>query len=328
MSDLTIRNAVIEIRNGKRKPLYILNGSDYYLQSLFIDELFNFFKNKVEIEKCFFSSDSYNISSLILDLKMDSLFNTHKLYVLNNPSRIIGKEKDDLINYCKNPNSNHTLIFLFDRMENKSVSFKSISKFFTTVNTSTPFPNKINSWLDYILKKNKLSASFEAKNLLIDLYGDSLSHLSLQIEKIKINNNSNNEISKEFIIQLSGWKKNYFPWHLLDSIGNKNLEKSVIICNSLIDQGVEPTFILNQLIVFFIEIYFSYSNIYDNSKVGWLNKIIQNNIPKYLKNYNKNQIESFLKLLLNYDEMMKTSSANKKHLIVKLLFKIQINNEK
>lgn len=328
MSDLTIRNAVIEIRNGKRKPLYILNGSDYYLQSLFIDELFNFFKNKVEIEKCFFSSDSYNISSLILDLKMDSLFNTHKLYVLNNPSRIIGKEKDDLINYCKNPNSNHTLIFLFDRMENKSVSFKSISKFFTTVNTSTPFPNKINSWLDYILKKNKLSASFEAKNLLIDLYGDSLSHLSLQIEKIKINNSSNNEISKEFIIQLSGWKKNYFPWHLLDSIGNKNFEKSVIICRTLIDQGVEPTFILNQLIVFFIEIYFSYSNIYDNSKVGWLNKIIQNNIPKYLKNYNKNQIESFLKLLLNYDEMMKTSSVNKKHLIIKLLFKIKINNEK
>jgi len=328
MSDLTIRNAVIEIRNGEKKPLYILNGSDYYLQSLFIDELTNFLQNKVEIEKCFFSSDSYNLSSLILDLKMNSLFNTHKLYVLNNPSRIIGKEKDDLINYCKNPNSNHTLIFLFDRMENKSISFKSISKFFTTVNTSTPFPNKINSWLDYILKKNKLSASFEAKNLLIDLYGDSLSHLSLQIEKIKINNSSNNEISKEFIIQLSGWKKNYFPWHLLDSIGNKNLEKSVIICKSLIDQGVEPTFILNQLIVFFIEIYFSYSNIYDNSKVGWLNKIIQNNIPKYLKNYNKNQIESFLKLLLNYDEMMKTSSVNKKHLIIKLLFKIKINNEK
>ena len=54
MSDLTIRNAVIDIRNGKKSPLYIFNGNDYYLQSLIIEELINFSKNQGEIEKTFF----------------------------------------------------------------------------------------------------------------------------------------------------------------------------------------------------------------------------------------------------------------------------------
>ena len=259
---------------------------------------------------------------------MDSLFNINKLYILNNPSRILGKEKDDLINYCKNPNSNHTLVFLFDKIQNKSISFSSISKYFTSVNTSTPFPNKINNWLEYILKKKKLTASIEAKNLLIEFYGDSLYHLSHQIEKIKLNNNSNNQISEESIIEFSGWKKNYYPWHLLDSVGNKKLDQSIIICDSLLEQGIEPLLILNQLTILFIEIYFAYSNNQDNSKIGWLNKIIQNNISKYLKNYNKNEIEKLLKVLLNFDKMMKTSSINKKHLIINLLFKIHINHGK
>lgn len=328
MSDLTIRNAVIDIRNGKKSPLYIFNGNDYYLQSLIIEELINFSKNQGEIEKTFFSSDSYNLSSIILNLKMDSLFNINKLYILNNPSRILGKEKDDLINYCKNPNSNHTLVFLFDKIQNKSISFSSISKYFTSVNTSTPFPNKINNWLEYILKKKKLTASIEAKNLLIEFYGDSLYHLSHQIEKIKLNNNSNNQILEESIIEFSGWKKNYYPWHLLDSVGNKKLDQSIIICDSLLEQGIEPLLILNQLTILFIEIYFAYSNNQDNSKIGWLNKIIQNNISKYLKNYNKNEIEKLLKVLLNFDKMMKTSSINKKHLIINLLFKIHINHGK
>ena len=45
-------------------------------------------------------------------------------------------------------------------------------------------------------------------NLLIEFYGDSLYHLSHQIEKIKLNNNSNNQILEESIIEFSGWKKN------------------------------------------------------------------------------------------------------------------------
>ena len=83
-----------------------------------------------------------------------------------------------------------------------------------------------------------------------------------------------------------------------------------------------------ELTILFIEIYFAYSNNQDNSKIGWLNKIIQNNISKYLKNYNKNEIEKLLKVLLNFDKMMKTSSINKKHLIINLLFKIHINHGK
>ena len=106
------------------------------------------------------------------------------------------------------------------------------------------------------------------------------------------------------------------------------MDKSIIICNSLLEQGVEPLLILNQLIVLYIEIYFAFSDNHNNLKIGWLNKIIQNNISKYLKKYNQNEIEKLLKVLLEFDKMMKYSSINKKYLIINLLFKIQINYDK
>jgi len=258
---------------------------------------------------------------------MNSLFSTNKLFIIHNPSRLIGKEKENLISYCKNPNLNHTLIFSFDKFENKFLLFNNFSKFFTFINTSTPFPNRIIAWLDYILNKKKINANFETKNLLIDLYGDSLYHLSEQIEKIKINLDESDEISRESIVKFSGWKKDYFPWELLDSVGKRDFNKSIKICNALFDQGVDPSYILNQLVSLFIEIYFSFSKTNNDLKIGWLNKIILNNIPIYSQNYNKSKISFIIKDLLLIDKTIKSSSVEKKNLILILLFKIQSYNE-
>jgi len=322
MPEQTIRNAVKDIRKGEKSSLYILNGNDYYLQSIIIDELINYYKKNGIIEKKFFSSNSKNFTSIISDLKMNSLFNTNKLFIINNPSQLFSKEKENLLKYCKNPNLNHTLIFSFDKVENKFLTFNNFSKFFTYINTSTPFPNRIIAWLDYILNKKKINASLEIKNLLIDLYGDSLYHLSEQIEKIKTNLDDTNEISRESIIKFSGWKKDYFPWHLLDAVGKRDFNKSIKICNSLFDQGVEPSYILNQLVSLFIEIFFSFSKTNNDFKIGWLNKIISNNISIYSKNYNKSKLSFIIKDLLLVDKTIKSSSVNKKSLILILLFKI------
>ena len=324
MPEKTIRNAVKDIRKGLKTSLYILNGNDYYLQSIIIDELINYYTKSGVVEKKFFSSDSQNFTSIILDLKMDSLFNTNKLFVINNPSRLIGKEKENLINYCKNPNLNHTLILSFDKVENK---FLSLNNYFTLINTSTPFPNRITAWLDYILNKKKINADFETKNLLIDLYGDSLYHLSEQIEKIKINIDETDKISKESILKFSGWKRDYFPWQLLDSVGKRDFNKSIKICNSLFDQGIDASYILNQLVSLFIEIYFSFSKTNNDFKIGWLNKIILNNITIYSKNYNKSKISFIIKDLLKVDKTIKSFSVDKKNLIKILLFKIQFYYE-
>lgn len=322
---MTLRENITSIRNGHLQAVYFLNGDDYFLQSLFIEEIIKELSSDQLIEKNFFSGESGDYTALMNSLFSGSLFFQKKLFVLHNPTRISGKIKDDLLSYFANPNKNNCLVVILDKVDKRSSLYKNISKYFQPLNTSPPFPSKMPQWINFLINRSGLVISKEGKELLVEICGDSISHVANEIEKIKIGTLDNSKVESEDIIKFCGWERSYFPWQLSDALGRKDTKNSIHIGRTLLSRGLEVSILLSQVAIFFQELYFSL--LPKNGKeslpmTGWISQSLTRKLPSYLNNFSKEEIEKILILVYKSDIMLKTGKLSGELLLIPLIYKI------
>jgi len=329
MKSVGLRETFDAVRNGRLSSAYFLNGDDYYIQSLFVDDVMKALSSNGSAEKYFISTESADYTSVMADLLSDSLFGEHKLYVLHNPTRISGKAKEDFFRYCSSPSSNNCLIVILDKVDRRLAFFKNLSKILPPINTAPPFPNKMAGWVQFLLKSNGVSATSEASELLLELCGDSVYHIANEIEKIKIGIPKNCQIDVSHVKCFCGWKREFFPWHLSDAVGRRDLKQSVQIGRSLISQGIDVSVLLSNLATLFQELYLMrLPNGDDGSspKTGWLNQILSRKLPNYLNNFSQNELEEIVRSLFKADQNLKTGKSSGDRLLIPLLHRITVGH--
>ena len=326
MKTVSFRETIISIRDKIIDPIYFLNGDDHYIQALFVEELMTSMSFDETVEKHFIAAESADYTSVVTDLYSDSLFGVKKLYVLHNPTRISGKAKDDLFRYCSTPNLNNCLILILDKVDRRLAFYKNLSKLVKPINTLPPFPNKMVGWIKFLIKRSGLETTHESEELLLELCGDSVYHIANEIEKMKIGLPENSIIKPSHIKTFCGWQKEFFPWHLTDAVGRRDLKDSILIVRSLLAQGVDTSLIISQLGTLFQELcLMSLPNEEEVvvKKIGWLNQIITRKLPIYFNNFSHYELETILSLLYDADRKMKTGKAKGEMLLIPLLYKIK-----
>ncbi|MBH31983.1 MAG: DNA polymerase III subunit delta [Candidatus Marinimicrobia bacterium] len=330
MKSVSLRETFDSLRNRELSSAYFLNGDDYYLQSLFVDELMKALSSDGSaVEKHFVSAESADYTSIVTDLSSDSLFGDCKLYILHNPTRISGKAKDDLFRYCSSPSSNNCLVVMLDKVDRRLAFYKNLSRLLPPINTSPPFPNKMTGWVQFLLKRNGVSATTEASELLLELCGDSVYHIANEIEKIKIGIPENYQIDVSHIKEFCGWKREFFPWHLSDAVARRDLKGSVQIGRSLVSQGIDVSSLVSNLATLFQELYLMRLPDGDNGpspKTGWLNQILSRKLPNYLNNFSQNELEEIIKSLYKADQNIKTGKSSGERLLISLLHRITVGH--
>ena len=68
MKQKSLRKTVDEMREGNVEPVYFLNGDDYFLQSLFVDEVMVALTKDEPPEKIYFSAESVDYTAAVADL--------------------------------------------------------------------------------------------------------------------------------------------------------------------------------------------------------------------------------------------------------------------
>jgi len=329
VKSVSLRETFDSLRNGELSSAYFLNGEDYYLQSLFVEEVMKALSSNGSVEKHFISAESADYTSVVAGLSSDSLFGDQKIYILHNPTRISGKTKDDLLRYCSSVSSNNCLIVIIDKVDKRLAFYKNLSKILPPINTAPPFPNKMAGWVQFLLKSNGVSATSAASELLLELCGDSVYHIANEIEKIKIGIPKNYQIDVSHIKQFCGWTREFFPWHFSDAVGRRNLKESIQIGRSLVSQGIDVSILVSNLATLFQELYLMKLPNGDNGpspKTGWLNQILSRKLPHYLNNFSHNELEENIKSLFKADQNLKTGKSSGEKFLVPLVHRITVGH--
>jgi len=293
---------------------YFLLGNDSFLQNFFISSL----KKKISFsERAIYLNlkEESDLHFLIEQLNAVSLFSTKNIFVIRNFSQLSRKYQLLINSFIKRKNSEIILIFILEDYRITNKFCKSIADQLLLVDVQTPFyTKKIKEWIKYYLKQKKYNLNDNSIDLLINNYGNDMSNIINEIEKIILlgndkNNNLDDDISNNRQINI---------WNLLDNLGDKKIDSSVNIFNNLLLNGFSIIPIIINLSILYIELLSNKKNNHYNG----LNKIINSRLQKYRMNYTSTEISNIIIELRNLDIIVKSTSIKEDLLFIPFIIKV------
>ena len=319
---IEIKNAIRSVQNDKINPVYHLKGDDHFLQNFFIEKICNSIFLAEKINKNFLTPNEMTGKEIIDNLLFSDLFKTKKLFILRDPQQIKGKSAKELINYCSNPIPNHFLVLVNDSYMDKSSFTRSLTKIMDPINVSTPFATDLYKWARFFFKENEKKADSLVIEEIVENYGDSVFNVKNEIDKLCILIDSNEIKSNDLIIS-NAWGRSRQRWELFNSIGKRDLEKSIKLSKEIIGDTETMISLIYSLTSFFQELLFAKMNngtySQSNSYIP-LSKSIKNNIALFSKGYTRSQIEESIKTLEKIERKQKTSTSNDESDLIHFLY--------
>ena len=296
------------IKNYSSKQFhnYYLMGDDIFLEKFFINQISRKFIDE-EGEKILYHFSVDDESKFFNELNSHSLFANKKLIICWDINKLSKQGKTEFLDYVKsNPSRDISLIIIYPGFKVKNKFILEISDLLTSVDTRTPFPSKMKSWVKFYAKSKKISITNELMNFYIDYFGDSLGNVIGEIDKHNMCNTSSSlDITDEYSSYVKS-NRSYNYWQFLDSLGRKNLLRALYIYRSMIADGISHNYILYGLINLFINIYMSSNSLQLNKDFPLLNKILIKNITLYSSKFRSEESLNLLDDLHRIDEMVKT----------------------
>ena len=315
----SVGKAVREIKK-KTDYFYFLSGDDYFLQNFFISNLNKINNFEYKVRYLNFEED-LDVIFFLEEISSVSLFNNKDILVLRNLTKLSNDKKEEILDYLNSPKDSLIAIFISEDFYSKNKFFHSLSIKAKTIDTRTPFPNKIREWVKYYLKTQNIVIDYSYLDDIIYANNDEIITIINEVEKlylendckeIRFNNNNNNSNSN----------KNIRPWFLQDSLGDKDIKKSIRNIELLQLSGYSIIPIIINLYTFYNHILLSYDNNDSSSYQYGLNKIIVSKLNKYSSNYSKIELMNILIDLKNIDLLVKTTSLYHANLIYTFMIKI------
>ena len=317
--------ALREVKNGNIDPVYFLLGADYYLQNLIISKISKVIFNEIKEDKTFLLPDDMKSEDIIDKITQSDLFSSKKLLILRNPGTLRNKSKADFLSYCKNPLANVCLIIIEDDFNDRKSITNELKKINNTVSVQTPFPSEMKKWTRFMLSEKQLTFQDNIIDIIVEVAGDSLFHIENEIEKISLNINDGEEITIDFINQSSGWRIQYKRWQFFQALGKRDLDRSLILGLSLLNQGNSMISLMYPLTAFFQELLFKKKSSgtlpIKNSYIPLPPSVIKQ-FPQIANRFNQEEIEYALTILGKIDQRLKTTSLSDEALFTNFLFSV------
>ena len=327
----SITQIMNSLKNGVIKPVYLLQGTDQYLQRFLGDKVAEAFFQNSKSNKALLIPDDMKGSEIIEEITAIDLFSSKKMFILLNPQKISGQNRKELLAYCDNPIPSNCLVIVLEEFSKNVAMVRELTKRFTAINVSSPFENDMKKWAQYFLREKGVKANSDIINNIVDMAGDSVGHIANEIDKICILLEDGQELTKELVQQFSGWKRERQRWEFFKALGNKNLDESLKMGLALVNQNEAMLSLIYPLVTFFQELLFAKlpnGGISGHGGYVPLSNSIVKSLPSFLTKYSREEIELALELLGEIDLRIKTTTVSDESEMTKFLFNLLSKNDR
>ena len=257
------------------------------------------------------------------DSTISEIISVCKRYPINSDFQIViikeaqdlSRTIEELSEYALNPMLSTVLVinYKYKVLDKRKKLYTNIQKFGKIIHCKKLYDNQIPEWITKYLKKDNYDIDLKASNILYEFLGNDLSKIENQLNKLKIVA-KNNRITSELIENNIGFSKDYNVFELRNAVGEKNLKKSLLICDYISENNknlpVQVT--VSLLFNFFIQIFKLHC--LSNKSTSNISKTIGVNpyfIEQYIRasnNYSLKKISKVISLIRDID--MKTKGYN------------------
>ncbi len=317
----SVGQIIKRIHANEIAPAYSLFGNESFLQDFFIQELSNSFLKGSEVKK-HISLDDDKQEYLLAELSSVSLFSERQLLVVRQIKKLSQNGRKELVEYLENPNRDICLVLISEEYDDRNALQKKLKESTLFLDVRVPFPSKMKEWVNFIIKSKKYNVNPSVIANMIDSYGDSIAHVINEIEKLVLMIGIENELNDEVLSSHLSIQREFHLWQFQDAIGGKNVDYSITIINSLIENGTKiPQIAISLTNLFQQMLWFHMGNTHQSGYTG-LNKIITNNLSKYCRLYTQQEVEDALLALRKIDMLTKSTSISDIALVESLIIQM------
>jgi DNA polymerase III subunit delta len=320
-----------EWKAGRFAPVYLFYGEEDFLIEQMCDEIltkallpeekdFNldiFYANEVDGVKVMNIASSYPLMSArrVVMVRNIELFTAANLQMINK--------------YVQHPLDSTCMVLTAEKLEGRKTKLHDIQKASVYLEAKPLYDNHIPDWVRKWVSQYDLGISDEAIRLLQAHTGNALRSLAAEIDKLRLNLQNRRRIEENDVEQVVGNSKQFTVFELCDAVGAKNLNRSLNILSNMLQNGEQPTALLNMLSRhFFIlaklrELKVKNAGQEQIAKKLKIHPFFLQNFSRQAGLYNKDQLKSAFSHLLEADQNLKTSYQKPRLVLETLLFKLQ-----
>lgn len=328
---MTAEQILKDLKNKNYKPIYFLSGEEPY----YIDKIAEYAQNNIltEEEKSFNQTVVYGKDTTVEEV----IFNARRFPMMADYQVVIVKEAQDLAkniakleSYAENPEATTILVVCYKNTLDKRLKItKILEKKDYLYESKKIYENKLESWIDGLVKESGYSIEPKAAKMLADAIGVNLSRIHNEIEKLKITIPKQQTITPDDIERNIGISKDFNVFELQDALAEKNFLKAKRIVDYFQHNGeADRTIVLStvsSLFTFFSKV-MMYHGLTDKSQASRILGVNPYFVDKYriaATNYPMKKISAILHNLKQIDLKSKGVGANamsRKELLQEVLF--------
>jgi DNA polymerase-3 subunit delta len=307
--DVTIGQIIRRIQSNEISPAYSLFGNEPFLQDFFIQELDKGFSDETGSKK-YITLDDDKETDFLAELSAYSLFNERQLLIVRQIKKLTKGGKDELLEYLKSPNPSTCLVLISEEYDDRKALQKSLKAETIFVDVRVPFANKIKEWVNFIVKSREYKINPGTITRLIDMYGDSISHVINEIDKMELLCGPDTEIDEDVLKNHLSSDREYAIWDLQDALGRKELDRSLTIIRSQLENGASIQQLTASLANLFHQmLWVSMGKTHKGGYVG-LSTIVMKKMNVYCRVHSQEDINNTLLFLRKTDMLSKSTSLS------------------
>lgn len=266
---LTIENLEKELKQGNIKSIYLLYGEELFLLETSLKKIKTLFGECIKGIN-YINIDDTNCNELISDIETPSFGYEKKLIVARNTGLFkkegkrknaeMQKLKENISNYLKENielvKESVVLVFVEEEADSKQELYITVDKLGVVCKFDFQKPIQIEKRIKSICNAYKVEIDDGTLKYFIECCGTNMQDLINEIRKLIEYVGSGGKIKKEDIDKLSIKKLESIIFDLTDSLGKKEIEKSLTVLKNLIYEKEPLQKILITLYNHFKKLYF------------------------------------------------------------------------
>ncbi len=303
---------IAKINNEDFFPIYILVGDENY----FADNIIKALADKVitedseDFDYFKYYGNEINEDQVIDAAKRFPLVGDYNLIVVKD-AKSISKNFDKLTSYIENPNEKTILIlsFINQSLDKRKRIFSLSKKNGLAFESKKIYENQIFNWINQVAEKKEIKLHPKSIQIIIDFIGNNLSQIENELDKLKINSNSQDIIRPDEVESIIGFSKEYNFFELTRHIGKRNFTKTIEIIEYMSTNSVKYplTLLVSSIFYFFnkLFLYHSLDNKREASKIMGVNPYFIEEYRQASPNYSMKDISKIFDYLLEADKRSK-----------------------
>ncbi len=230
---MSAEKIIADWERKKFSPVYWLEGEEAY----FIDQLVDYAEHRIlsEAESSFnltvFYGKDANWADIINACRRYPVFAEKQVVLLKEAQMMREKELDKLEPYVENPMP--STIFIVSYKDKKLDGRKKFSKLIqekgVVLTTKKIGENKLQEWIEQLIKQKGYSISPKALALLADHTGNDLARINNELDKLVLNLGKRTAITENDIEDYIGVSKEFNVFELQAALATRNLPKAIRI---------------------------------------------------------------------------------------------------